>query len=130
MKYFDAFVQNLVKEKGLSAYVPWYFMASYMYYKKDTPILSDGFFDNMCKEMHKNFSKLEHRHLHLIHIDDLSAGTCLIDEADYPSVAISAAQRVLEEGIPDVEKSEKPKTKKARQKPKGVETKTAARLQF
>lgn len=76
---------------NINMMVPWYLMAAYAYYKQDDPILSDAFFDAMGKTMLEVWDDIDHRHKHLITVDDLQAGSYL---GDYPSI-IEGALREL-----------------------------------
>ena len=76
---------------NINMMVPWYLMASYAYYKKDEPILSDAFFDAMGKTMLERWDDINHFHKHLITVDDLRAGTYL---GDYPSIIEGAIEEL------------------------------------
>ena len=76
---------------NINMMVPWYLMASYAYYKKDEPILSDAFFDAMGKTMLERWDDITHYHKHLITVDDLQAGTYL---GEYPSIVEGALEDV------------------------------------
>jgi hypothetical protein len=73
--------------ENINMMVPWYLMAAYAYYKEDDPILSDTFFDSMAKTMLAVWDDIEHRHKHLITVDDLEAGSYL---GEYPSIVEGA----------------------------------------
>lgn len=79
--------------ENINMMVPWYLMASYAYYKKDEPILSDAFFDAMSKTMLERWDDIDHFHKHLITVDDLQAGTYL---GDYPSRVEGALEDIKE----------------------------------
>jgi len=78
--------------ENINMMVPWYLMASYAYYKKDEPILSDAFFDAMGKTMLEIWDDIDHYHKHFITVDDLQAGTYL---GDYPSRVEGALEELL-----------------------------------
>jgi len=80
---FDDYAKPLIDAKP-NLLVAWYLMASYAYYIEDDPILSDGFFDHICKELLAKWDTIEHMHKHLFTKEDLEAGTCLIRE--YPGM--------------------------------------------
>jgi hypothetical protein len=69
--------------KNINMMVPWYLMAAYAYYKKDEPIFSDSFFDDMAKTMLTVWDDIEHRHKDLISKGDLEGGTYL---GKYPTI--------------------------------------------
>lgn len=78
--------------------VPWYLMASYLYYQKDVSIISDAIFDGMCKRLLLTRPRVTHPHKHLIDIQALKAGTGYhIKEADYPGMCKGAALRLAKE---------------------------------
>ena len=76
--------------------VPWYLMASYAYYVLDTPILSDGCFDELCAQLDAEWDQVEHRDKGWIDRNDLAAGTRL--STLYPSMAKGAASSLA--GVP------------------------------
>lgn len=78
----DSHVSTVI-EKNKNMLVPYYIMAAYSYYVQDDPIISDSLYDCIGKELLKNFDGVEHYHKHLLDIDQLSAGTCLIK---YPEI--------------------------------------------
>jgi len=77
---------------NINMMVPWYLMAAYAYYKKDEPILSDAFFDDMGKTMLERWDDIDHFHKHFITVDDLEAGTYL---GTYPSRIEGALEELL-----------------------------------
>lgn len=64
-----------VTERRISASVPWFLTASYLYYVHDVSLLSDERFDSMCKEMDARWDEIEHPHKHFITRADVKAGT-------------------------------------------------------
>ena len=68
-----------------------YLMCSYLYYECDKSAISDGEFDELCKDLLVNLDKYEHKHKHLIIKGNLHAGTCL--GIKYPEHCKSAALR-------------------------------------
>lgn len=77
---------------NINMMVPWYIMASFSYYKKDEPILSDAFFDAMGKTMLERWDDIVHYHKHFITTDCLRAGTYL---GDYPGIVEGALEDLL-----------------------------------
>lgn len=77
---------------NINMMVPWYLMAAYAYYKQDDPILSDQFFDSMAKTMLTVWDDINHRHKHLITVNDLEAGSYL---GEYPSIVEGALEEML-----------------------------------
>jgi len=71
--------------------VPYYLMASYAYYEKDDPILSDDFYDKLAKNIIKQWDNIEHYHKHLLSKDMLEAGSYI---GKYPTI-ISASLESL-----------------------------------
>lgn len=87
--------------KNINASVPWFLMASYMYYIENKSIMSDIEFDTMCRMMLENFDNIDHPHKYLISKDQLIAGTGFdIPLESYPQITIHTAwQYVKERGI-------------------------------
>ena len=82
--------------------VPYYLMLSYLYYKRDISIVSDGFFDNMAKHMLSNYESIEHMHKYLITTDMLEAGTYL---GEYPLMVQDSADALYRDGLKEVLKT-------------------------
>jgi hypothetical protein len=83
--------------------VPWYLMASYLYYVRDVSLLSDGYYDRICHELNDNFKQIKHWHKHLVDQKQLDAGTGFRLRFDqFPSRIISAANTLAHEvlGVP------------------------------
>lgn len=55
--------------------VPWYLMASFLYYHHDLSILTDSQFDRICVRLLSRWRVITHRHKHLIDKESLAAGT-------------------------------------------------------
>lgn len=55
--------------------VSWYMICSFLYYKHDESILTDGEYDEICKIILKHYNTIEHTHKHLIDKDSLQAGS-------------------------------------------------------
>lgn len=71
--------------------VPWYLIASYAYYHKDAPLISDALYDEICKRLDKEWDGIEHRHKGFVDRDSLSAGTAYtLAQKDYPLIAVNA----------------------------------------
>ena len=68
--------------KNINLMVPWYLMAAYAYYKQDSPIFSDSFYDEMGKTMLAIWDDIHHFHKDFISTDELEAGSFL---GEYPS---------------------------------------------
>lgn len=76
--------------------VPWVLMASYAYYIHGEGLLSDTLFDSLCKGLLEKWDNIQHRHKHLITLEDLRAGTLYgLREEHYPGITKSAAMRLL-----------------------------------
>ena len=77
---------------GENSLVPWYLMASYLYYLKDISLLQDHEYDLVCKEILERWDNIDHSHKELISKDDLRAGTGFsLKEEDYPAITKNAA---------------------------------------
>ncbi len=76
--------------------VPWYLMASYMYYEKDDPFLTDECFDWLCKELDEKWDEVDHWHKDLVDRDALKAGTGYqIDWSKMPTRIKDAATHLV-----------------------------------
>ena len=69
-------------------------MYSYLYYEEDSPIISDGEYDSICKRLHNEWDNVEHFHKHLIDKETLLAGTGYT--LKYPNRVIDAAKLLKE----------------------------------
>lgn len=79
--------------------VAWWLMASYVYYHADGIIITDGYFDELSREMLARWDSLNHPHKHLIDAEALRAGTGFhIPECGYPEKVVAAAALLLERG--------------------------------
>lgn len=78
---------------------PWYLMAGYAYEVLDSPILSDGAWDALCKYVQAHRTEtLTHRHGHLIDDEALASATAgYLREDCLPSMTKSAALRLARE---------------------------------
>ena len=79
--------------KNKNMLVPYYLMYSYLYYKKNESLISDNEFDDLCKDLLKNWDNINHMHKHLISRESLEAGTGY--DLKYTSMIISAANSLL-----------------------------------
>lgn len=75
--------------------VPWYLMAAYTYYHLDESLMPDADFDTLAKRLLANYDKVEHRHKHLITVDELRGGTLLLPLDKYPEITKDSAVRLL-----------------------------------
>lgn len=92
----DAMFYTVREKCGVSALIPWVLMASYAYYVLDKPLISDGVFDNACRELLEHWDQAEHRHKHLIDQDSLRSGSLFqLSDEDYPLITKYAARRLL-----------------------------------
>jgi hypothetical protein len=55
--------------------VPYYLMSSYLYYEKNTQVLTDKEFDSVCKQLLIKWDSIKHPHKSLINKDNLQAQT-------------------------------------------------------
>lgn len=79
-------IEKIIKDKvdeNLNMLVPLYLILSYAYYVEDSPLVSDAFYDNMAKQLYKEYDNIEHRHKHLIKKDALVAGSFV---GTYPNI--------------------------------------------
>lgn len=87
----ESFFEEPVIPQRINMLVPWYLMASYRYYEKDDPIVSDRLFDLTAKKILKNWENISHVHKDYLNIDMLEAGTY---NGSYPSLAVGACYAV------------------------------------
>jgi len=83
-----------IYDKNPNMLVPYYLMYSYLYYEEDSPIISDGEYDSICKRLHSEWDNVEHFHKHLIDKETLLAGTGYT--LKYPNRVIDAAKLLKE----------------------------------
>lgn len=76
--------------------IPWWLIASYLYYIHDMSILSDGLYDEMARDMLARWDKLNHMHKHLITKGDLETGSLYRLKAEqYPGMTKGAAAHLV-----------------------------------
>lgn len=86
----------LAISKSLNMYVPWFMMASYLYYIHDLKLISDDLYDSMAKTMLENWDVIEHQHKRFITKEDLAAGTLYaLRDADYPNLVKGSASHLV-----------------------------------
>jgi|TARA_B100001996_G_C18649069_1_gene588647 NAD-dependent DNA ligase len=68
-------MEDKIWNKNPNMLIPYYLMFSYLYYEKDTPLITDGEFDDICKTLLEKFDDLKHMHKHLVTKESLTAGT-------------------------------------------------------
>lgn len=79
--------------------VSWLLIAGYAYHHLDQPLLSDGRWDELCREAAARWPRIDHPHKPMITPADLAAGSLYALPAEsYPAIAVSAARRLLAEG--------------------------------
>lgn len=93
-KSHDRLMWKLVKANPNMA-IPWYIMASYAYYERDQPILTDGAFDRLSKYLLKEWDAVDHRHKHLITTDMLAAGSFFPPDKGYPLIVEGATEVLI-----------------------------------
>lgn len=87
---------KLVLARFPNAVVAWWLMASYAYYIHDMPILSDGLYDELAKDMLSRWDEIEHPHKHLITEDHLRAGSLYdVPASKYPTMTKGAASHLI-----------------------------------
>lgn len=94
---YDSVVRGLFK-KNRNCCISWFLSSSYCYYILYQPLLSDEFFDAMCKWMLENYDSLEHEHKSLVTKDMLIAGSGFnIPYDGYPLRVQNSASYFIEE---------------------------------
>jgi hypothetical protein len=77
--------------------VPWFLMASWLYYHRDVLLLSDERYDRLCQQLDAEWDAIEHDHKPVIDRPLLKAGTAFsIPDAAYPTRVVSAACALAE----------------------------------
>ena len=94
-EYADTACQALL-DKDFSLSVPWFLMAGYLYQYCDDSLLSDTFWNGMCRDMDTFWDAIEHHHKHLIFRDGLCTSSAMdYDEDHLPSRVVYAARHAL-----------------------------------
>lgn len=94
----DRKVEEFLK-KEVNLLVPWYLILSYAYYFLDVSLVSDGFYDRICKDLMAALDAfdIDHRHMRLCDMDALKAGTAYhLKRGDYPGMVVSCAEKFAE----------------------------------
>ena len=92
-------VKGLLR-KGPNMLVPWYLILSYAYYSLNVSLVSDSFYDRICKDLGDALDAfdIDHRHMGLCDMESLSAGTAYrLKKEDYPGMAVSCAETFAKE---------------------------------
>jgi hypothetical protein len=93
----DKKAQEFIAEKP-NLMVPWFLMASYLYYHENESMFSDEYYDALSKQLLLQWDQVEHAHKHLIEVDDLMAGSMYrLKELDYPSMCRAGALFLMRE---------------------------------
>lgn len=91
-------MSRAVEAKTVSGLVPWYLMASVMYYHMDAPILSDARYDEIARTLDERWDEVEHEHKKLIDRDSLKTGSLFaLKLEDYPLRTRAAAVAVAKD---------------------------------
>lgn len=80
-----------VSELSPNQLVAYFMTSSYLYYKKDKAVLSDGDYDLLCKRLLENWRQAKHEHKKWIKKKDLEAGTGYAISL-YPTRVVGAAE--------------------------------------
>jgi hypothetical protein len=96
----DAEAQAGLEEGGGDRAVPWVLMAAFLYYHRDTTILSDECYDRLTEVVREDFDFIRHPHRDRLASLRGQRTSSLFDlrEEDYPLMARSAACRLA--GLP------------------------------
>jgi hypothetical protein len=85
-----------VMGRSPNAAIPWFLMASYLYYHHDISLISDGLYDQMAKAILEAWDELEHMHKHLLTCDALRSGTMfMLTVEDYPGMTRGGARHLV-----------------------------------
>lgn len=55
--------------------IPWHLMSSLLYYQHDLSLVTDGMFDDICRNLDTHWDDLEHMHKHVVDREAVRAGT-------------------------------------------------------
>lgn len=94
MQDYDGVSRAVEKECGPNGLVSWYMMAALTYYHFDTPVLTDGRFDEIGKTLLDRWGEVTHNYRHFIQ-SDLRAGTLLLPLEAYPWQVRGAATTLM-----------------------------------
>lgn len=98
MTNLDAEVK-LVLATNPNMLIPHYLIHSYLYYELDVAVISDLLYEDLCKQLLREWDRVEHRHKDLVDKGSLTAGTGYYLK-DYPGIVKgSAAMMVAEVNI-------------------------------
>jgi len=86
--------------KNQNLMVSWFLILSYLYYDCDLTLVSDAFFDRLCKDLSANLDRLSHAHKHLITHDMLTAGTGYNLSGHFPGIVEGAATDLVARFMP------------------------------
>lgn len=94
----DHLCQRAIEKSGPNMMIPWFLMASYLYYKHHKSLLSDQFYDGLAKSMLDQWPILKHQHKALIKEPDLVCGSMFhLTDREYPNLVKGAAKALVEE---------------------------------
>ena len=79
-----------VAEISIDRCVAFYLMSSYLYYERDTNVLSDGEYDTLCQRLLAEWKDITHPHKKFLKKGSLKAGTGY-NIKKYPTMVKSAA---------------------------------------
>ena len=79
-----------VTEISIDRGVAFYLMSSYLYYERDTNVLSDGEYDTLCQRLLAEWKDITHPHKKFLKKGSLKAGTGY-NIKKYPTMVKSAA---------------------------------------
>ena len=95
--------------------VPWFLMAAYAYEQLDSPIISDGAWDELCNRLKREWKPIRHRHKWIIDRHQLGTATAsYLTKDDYPSMVIGAVNQLIRE-MKDVRAERRAKRRARRQ---------------
>ncbi len=86
---------EVIVGKDINLTVPWFLMASYLYYKEDISLFADYEFDILCRYMLEHYDKIDHYHKDLVTKEGLRAGTGF--DIQYPLIVKGAALQYAKE---------------------------------
>lgn len=102
----DEYCKRLI-EQNPNLLIPHYLIHSYLYYVHDKAIITDAYYDELCKELDRRWDTVVHFHKHLVDREALVAGTGFYLQFSYPErVKWAAAHLASQYGVTDIEPTE------------------------
>ena len=94
----DALALTIFSGLGPNVRLAWFLAASFAYYHRGESLLSDTLFDQIAKDLLRDWHAVDHPHKRLVREADLKAGTLYaLPERKYPAITRGAAHVLIGE---------------------------------